>query len=239
MPIDISYEVHGRTYTGYLADGSNGKPAPGILVIHEANGLGPHMKERADMLARLGYVAFAPDLYGEKVDALDRMLALVDELTEDWTEMRARCNAGLDVLRQQSNVDKTRIAAIGFCFGGQVALELGRSGADLRAIVGFHLALKTLRLEDSANIKARVLVCIGDQDPYAPRDDRNSFMDNMRENNVDCQMLLFSGIGHSFANVDSDKSQMAGVWYDAKADRRSWAAMTRLLSEAFDEEAGV
>ena len=234
MPNQLSYELRGRSFDGYLADGSNGKPAPGILVLHEANGLGPRAKERADMLARLGYVAYAPDLFGEAVHEVARMLELAHELGENWQELRERSKAALHVLHGLPNIDPRRTAAIGFCFGGQAALELGRSGAELAAIVGFHLVLKTHRPEDTANIKAKVLVCIGDQDGYAPRDDRNAFMESMTANKIDCQMLLFSGVGHSFMNPDADAVKMEGVWYDAKADRRAWAAMQSLFCEAFE-----
>jgi dienelactone hydrolase len=233
MSKDISFQVGGRTHTGYLADGSGGKKVPGILVIHEATGLGPTAKQRADMLAKAGYVAFAPDLFGEAVTSTERAFAIVGELTQNWADLRARCTAALEALKKQPNVDAKRTAAIGFCFGGQAVLELGRTGVDLRAIVGFHSGLTTLKPEDSGNIKAKVLVCLGDQDPLVNREARDKFMDNMTASKVDCQLLLLSGVGHSFTNPDADSFGMAGIKYDKAADQRSWSAMERLFAEAF------
>ena len=233
MASDITYDIQGRSYSGYLADGSGGKPSPGVLVIHEANGLGPHARAKADMLAQAGYVAFAADLFGEKVETLEQAMGFVGQLSADWAELRARCAGSLDVLRRQSNVDSSRLAAIGFCFGGSAALELGRSGADLRAIVGLHSGLKTARPEDTAAIKARLLLCLGDADPLIPSEVRDGFMDNVRDAKLDAQMLLFSGVGHSFTNPDAEAFGVAGCHYDATADRRSWAAMLALFDEAF------
>src|SRR5690242_8397379 len=173
--MDIEYETPGGQRTGYLARPPIAGNLPGVLVLHGGGGIGPHAKARADMLATMGYVAFVPDLFGHPVGGVEAARALTAQLTDDWVDLRARCNAGLDVLRRQPQVDLDRIAAIGFCFGGQAALELGRSGADLRAIVGFHSQLRTRRPEDSANIKASVLVCLGDQDCFVSREEREEF----------------------------------------------------------------
>jgi dienelactone hydrolase len=231
MSTELAYEVDGRRYRGYLADGSNGRRAPGVLVIHEANGLGAHAKMKADMLAELGYVALAADLFGESVKTLARAMELVGQFSQDSSELRKRCNAALGALRNQPNVDAERLAAIGFCFGGQAALELGRSGAELRAIVGFHSGLKTAKPEDSKNIKAKVLVCLGDRDPLVTREARDAFVDNMTTSKIDCQLLLMCGVGHSFTNRDAKAFGVAGCEYDAQADRRSWMAMRQLFVE--------
>jgi dienelactone hydrolase len=230
---DLSYQVGDRTFGGYLADGSNGKLAPGVLVIHEGTGLGPHAKEKADMLAASGYVAFAADLFGESIESVDQAMGIISQLTQDWAELRARGSAALDALRNHPSVDSSRTAAIGFCFGGQAVIELGRTGTDLRAIVGFHSGLTTLRPEDSKNIRAKVLVCMGESDPMIGREARSAFMDNMAESKVDCQLLSFSGVLHSFTNKDADATGVPGCAYDAVAERRSWAAMQSLFSEAF------
>src|SRR5262249_24228239 len=133
MP-DLPYDVGSRTYTGYLANGAKGKPAPGIIVIHGGGGLGPEAKKRADMLADLGYAAFAPDLFDEPVKGVDHAKQIVKRFTDDWAELRLRCKAALDLLNKQPNVDPNRNAAIGFCFGGQAALEFARSGVNLGAV---------------------------------------------------------------------------------------------------------
>ena len=235
--MDIEYDISGGQRTGYLAL-PTAQDAPGVLVLHGGGGTGPHARQRADILAAMGYVAFVPDLFGHPVDGVEAAKALTAQLTENWADLRARCKAGLDVLREQPQVDPDRIAAIGFCFGGQAALELGRSGAELRAIVGFHSQLRTCRPEDSANIKASVLVCLGDQDCFVSREEREEFIENMTESGVDCQLLLFSGVGHSFTDRLAEASGVPGLKYDARADRRAWAAMERLLSETLGSNDG-
>jgi dienelactone hydrolase len=231
--MDLTYTYDGKSFTGHLADGSGGSPAPGILVFHGGGGLGPHARRRADMLAELGFVAFAPDLFGHPVDGLDHAHVVTGALTRDFTELRARCRTGLDTLLTCPNVDPARLAAIGFCFGGQVAIEFARSGADLRAVVGFHSQLTTVRPDDSAKICGKVLVCLGDRDRFVTAEDREAFMDTMTGHCVDCQLLLFSGVQHGFTDRIAEASGVPGLKYSETADRRSWAAMLRLFDEVF------
>jgi dienelactone hydrolase len=122
---------------------------------------------------------------------------------------------------------------VGICFGGQVALELARSGVDLKAIVGFHSQLETRRSEDSVHVKGKVLVCLGDRDRFVSAADRERFMAEMGDAGVDCQMLLFAGVQHSFTDRHAEASGVPGLKYDAAADRRSWAAMRSLFDEVF------
>lgn len=229
--MNLAYNVNGRTYVGHLARGVTSGLAPGVLVIHGGGGLGSHARRRADMLAELGYIAFACDLFGEQVKGLDHAHALVSAFTENWCELRNRCSAGLDVLRSQPNVDPERLAAVGFCFGGQAALELGRAGAPLRAIVGFHSQLATCRPQDSVRIGGAVLVCLGDQDCFVSGQDRDAFMQNMTASGVDCQLLLFAGISHSFTDPFAEASGVPGLKYDFRADCRAWDAMQTLFHE--------
>ena len=229
--MDLAYNFNGRTYTGYLARKVTSSLAPGVLVIHGGGGLGPHARRRADMLAERGYVAFACDLFGETVAGLEHAHTLVSAFTEDWGELRRRCHAGLDVLRNQAYVDEDRLAAIGFCFGGQAALELGRAGAPLRAIIGFHSQLATRRPDESSRIDGSVLICLGDKDCFVSAEDRNTFMENMTASGVDCQLLLFAGISHSFTDPFAEASGVPGLKYDSRADRRAWAAMHALFAE--------
>lgn len=233
MGLELSYEVAGRAFRGYLATGAKGVSTPGILVLPEAMGLGPQAMERADQLAELGYVAYAIDLFGEPVTSSEQAFGFVRQLTEDYQALRARASAGLAQLAAQANVDKDRLAAIGFCFGGQSAIELARTGADLKAVVGFHSGLTTLRPEDSRAIKAKVLVLLGNEDPLVPTEARTAFMSQMREAGVDAQMLLMSGAVHSFTNPQATEFGVPGVAYDARAERRAWAAMLSLFNEAF------
>lgn len=232
---DKGFSDKGLGPSGYLADGSGGKPAPGILVIHDAIGLGPNERNKADLLAAMGYVAFAADLFGQTLvsmdDVIDRCIALMNDIVE-W---RARLDTALDALRNQPNVDGSKLAAIGFCFGGSSVIELARSGADVKAVVGFHCGLGMGVPADSRNIRGSVLVCNGDADPQISKDQRDAFLANMAEHKVDCQMLLMAGVGHSFTNPDAAAMNLPGTEYDARAERRSWAAMKDLFDEAFGE----
>ena len=230
---DITFSANGRTSTGYLADGSGGKPAPGILVVHEATGLGPHARGKADLLASMGYVAYAVDLFGGPVTSTDDAMAKLGALVQDNAEWRARLNCALDALKAQPNVDASKLGAIGFCFGGSSVIELARSGADVKATVGFHSGLGAGKAEDSKNIKGKLLVCIGNADPLIPHEQVSAFIANMEEAKVDCQLLLMTGVEHSFTNADASSMNMAGIKYDASAERRSWAAMKDLFDEAF------
>ncbi len=229
MP-EITWSGNGRTSNGYLADGSDGKSAPGVLVLHEGNGLSANTRSKCDALAALGYVAFAPDMFA---GSEGEPMAILGALVQDNAEWRARLNAGLAALATQPNVDGGKLAAIGFCFGGTSAIELARSGAGVKAVVGFHSGLGSGIAADSKNIRGSVLVCIGDADPLIPREQRDAFMANMAEAGVDCQMLLLTGVEHSFTNRQSATLGMAGLKYDGKAERRSWAAMQDLFDEVF------
>lgn len=227
---DITFSANGRISTGYLADGSGGKSVPGVLVLHEGNGLTANTRSKCDALAAMGYVAFAVDMFA---GSEGEPMAILGQLVQDQPEWRARLCAGLDALKAQPHVDGSKLAAIGFCFGGSSAIELARTGADLKAVVGFHSGLGQGVPADSKNIKGSVLVCIGDADPLIPKEQRDAFLANMAEHNIDCQMLLLTGVEHSFTNKDAASIGMAGLKYDAKAERRSWAAMKDLFDEAF------
>lgn len=231
---DIVYDVDGQNFTGFLADGSRGKPVPGVLVLHEASGIGPHARYKAEKLAELGYVALAADMFGGIAENLEQASGYIGQLSGDPALLRRRCTAALDLLRGQPGGDAARVAVIGFCFGGQAALELARSGADLRAVVGFHSGLKASEPAETKQVKARVLVCLGDRDPLVNRAARDTFMDDMTDSGIDCKMLLFSNVGHSFTNADAQAFGVPGCDYDAQADRRSWAAMRALFAEALD-----
>src|SRR4051812_17671251 len=172
----IDYEANGRSYRGFLADGSGGARVPGVLVIHEGGGLTGHSKARAAQLAEAGYVAFAMDLFGPEVappvpgrpETMAKAQAVVRQLREDVGELRARVIAALGVLERHPTVDPARLAAIGHCFGGAAAIELARAGAPLRAAVGFHAGVLPGTAEDDAAIRARVLLCHGADDPAVP-----------------------------------------------------------------------
>lgn len=228
---ELSYVVGGRTFTGVLCDGSRGRTVPGILVAHEGGGLTGHPKERARMLAELGYVAFAMDTFGETITSRPQAMALLTGLTADLPELRGRARTALDTLKAQPKVDPSQTAAIGFCFGGTTVLELARSGADVGVVMGFHSGLQTSAPQDAANIKCKVAVCIGADDPIIPPEQRDAFVREMTDGKVDWQMHLYGGVGHSFTNREVDGMGLPGFKYDETADTRSWATMRALFDE--------
>jgi dienelactone hydrolase len=232
----VSYEYGGQPFTGYLADGSQGRGSvPGILVAHEGGGLTDHPRERARMLAELGYVAFAMDIFGKPDMPLEEAKALVRNLLGNLPELRGRARAALDVLRAQPHVDDGRLAAIGFCIGGTTVLELARSGADIKALVGFHAGLTTTAPEDARAIRGNVLVCLGADDPIVNAEQRAAFCAEMTAAGVDWQMHLYGGVGHSFTNPEIDAWEFPGFAYDAVADARSWEAMRDFFDEVLGQ----
>ena len=234
QPVD--YEAGGQSFTGYLADGSNGGIVPAILVVHEGGGLADHTKESAVRLAGLGYVAFAMDLFGEPGAPIERLQAVVQQLRAEYGIVRARCRAALDVVRACPGTDRARLAAIGYCIGGAAAVELARDGADLACVVGFHSGFITgPPAADDVAIKARILMCQGAADPVVTAGMRDDFAARMTAAGVDWQMHLYGGVGHSFTNRAIDAWKLPGFAYDARAERRSWAAMLALFDEAFGE----
>ena len=209
---------------------------PGILVFHEAWGLGDHAMERARMLAKLGYVALAADMYGDRRQASDLPAAmeLIGELRTDPTKLRARAGAAVATLKAQPNVDASKLAAIGFCFGGTTVLELARGSADLKGVVSFHGGLQTAAPAEPGAVTPKVLVCTGADDPMIPPAQVVDFESEMRGAGADWQVIAYGGTVHSFTNPDAGKTvQLDGVAYNAQTDRRSWAAMRTFFDEIF------
>jgi dienelactone hydrolase len=231
---DIVYEVDETKLTGYLADDeTRGAGRPGVLIVHQGRGLAEHTKERARMLASLGYVAFALDMFGETPADMQHAMRLLQMMAENPALLRRRALAGLEQLRQQANVDTSRLAATGYCFGGVVVLELARLDAELAAVVAFHPALTNLPERDDRKVACKVMVCAGDDDPLIPVPSREKFAGLMRTAGADWQFLLYGGAGHSFTDKNVDALNMKGFSYHAPTDRRSWAAMRELLEETF------
>ena len=230
----LTYEADGLTLRSelFVADGAGRRP--GVLVFPEAFGLGDHALGRAERLAGMGYVALACDLHGDGllVDDLATAIELLQPMYADPAKTRARAAAGLAALCARPEVDPSRIAAIGFCFGGTMALELARSGAAIQAVVGFHSGLRTVAPAAAGAIAARILVCIGADDPFIPPEQRADFEAEMRAADADWQMHLYGGTVHSFTNRAAAKvGKPDAVRYDALADARSWAAMEALFGE--------
>ncbi len=233
----VKYMADGLSMVSHLYfDERQTGPRPGVLVFPEAFGLGEHAKSRAERLAGLGYVALACDLHGNgsMVNGLEAVMAILGPMMADPVHTRARARGGFDALTARADVDASKIAAIGYCFGGTMALELARSGATLAGAAGFHSGLGTARPQDARNIKARVLVCIGADDPGIPPEQRAAFEQEMRAGGVDWQMHLYGGVVHSFTNPAAEKlGRPEFARYDATADARSWASMQNFFTEIF------
>lgn len=232
---DIDYRAEVVNLRGYLAfDETAAGPRPGVLVFHEGLGLGEFAMARARMLAELGYVALAADMFGDRRQArnLQEVVKLVGDLRNEPEKLRARGSAALTTIAALPQVDANRIGAIGFCFGGSVVLELARDGADLKAAVSFHGVLATRMPAVSGKVKASVLVCTGADDPLAPPEQVKAFEDEMRAAGVrDWQVISYGNTLHGFTNPAADGSMMRSALYSAQADRRSWASMRSLFEE--------
>jgi dienelactone hydrolase len=231
----LTYSAGDTTFHGYLADPEGSGHRPGVLIVHEAPGLNDHPKRRARMIAELGYVALAVDMYGEGRVAGpggDDAMKLMGALREDNDKLRRHVRAGYDALAARPNVDAKRIGAMGYCFGGLCVLELARMGTPLAGVVSFHGILSTKNPEGAKNISAKILVCTGAEDPLVPPDQVAAFETEMSKANVDWQVHTYGGAKHAFTNPDAG-GRMPALAYNANADARSWEAMRSHWYELF------
>jgi len=223
----IVYKDGDKVLEGFLAlpEGAKGK-LPGVLVVHEWKGLGDYAKMRAKMLAELGYVAFAVDMYGKGVYAKDHDEAakLMGAVRGDAKAFRARARAGLAVLAGRPEVDLTRLAGIGYCFGGSTVLELARDGADLRGVVSFHGGLDTKMPADAKTLKAKILVCHGADDKWTAGG-IPGFEAEMKAAKADYKIILYPGAVHSFTSKEAGSDPSTGLAYNEAADKKSWQDM--------------
>jgi dienelactone hydrolase len=231
----VEYKLGGTTLQGYLAydDAIAGK-RPGVLVVHQWMGLTDYEETRAVMLAHLGYVAFCADIYGKGVrpQSIQEAGAEATKYKSDRQLLRARVNAGLDELKKNELVDPTRVAAIGYCFGGTTVIELALSGADLNGVVSFHGGLDAPNPADAKNIRCKVLALAGADDPFQNPADLAAFEKEMRDANVDWQITFYGGAVHAFTQPMANGNP-PGAKYNERADRRSWQAMKDFFAEIF------
>lgn len=232
----IEYNQGNTTLEGVLVydDAVKGK-RPGVLVVHQWLGVTDYEKTRAIMLAKLGYVAFCADIYGKGVRPMDTKEAGVEatKYKTDRTLLRARVNAGLDQLKSSPFVDPTKLAAIGYCFGGTTVIELARSGATLNGVVSFHGGLDSPTPADGAKIKCKVLACHGADDPFVSAADKTAFEAEMRDHKADWQLIEYGGAVHSFTQPMAGNDNSKGAAYNEHADKRSWEAMKQFFAELF------
>jgi len=230
----VEYRHGSIVLEGYLAyDDALQTKRPGVLVVHEWKGLNEYAKRRARQLVPLGYIAFAIDMYGRGVVARDHEEAakLSGVYRNDRQLMRERAKAGLDVLRQHPLADASRLAAIGYCFGGTTVLELARGGEPLRGVASFHGGLGTPHPEDARQITGKVLVLHGAKDPHVTPEDVAAFEREMREAGVNYRLITYADAVHSFTVAEAGDDPSTGLAYNADADRTSWQALQRFLQE--------
>lgn len=238
----VEYRDGEQLLEGYLAyDEAKPGKRPAVLIVHDWKGVGPYVKRRADQLAKLGYLAFAVDIYGKGVrpQTAEAAGAQAGTYKQDRALFRSRLLAGYRAMLASPQADPSRTAAIGYCFGGTGVLELARSGADVQGVVSFHGGLDSPAPADGKNIKAKVLILHGAEDPFVPAKDIDAFLAEMRAANVDWQMISYSGAVHSFTNPEAGNDASTGAAYNPSADRRSWGAMRQFLDELFDASGGT
>ena len=236
---EVEYSTDGVTLKGYIAyDDKSIEKRPGVLVVHEWGGHNEYTRKRADMLAELGYVALAVDMYGDgkKADHPEDAGKFAGEVMKNLPAMKARFMAALDFLKKNDTVDTARIGAIGFCFGGGVALAMAREGVDLKGIVSFHGSLATQTPAEKGKVKAKILVCNGADDTFISADDIKSIKAEMKAAKVDFRFINYPGAIHGFTNPAATamgKKFEIPIAYNEKADKKSWGDMRGFFRKVF------
>ncbi len=232
----VEYKHGEASLEGFLAyDDAVETKRPGVLVVHEWKGVGDYAKKRATMLAEQGYVAMAVDMYGKGIrpQSHEEAAKQAGIYKDDRALMRERIASAMIVLKEHPLVDATKLAAIGYCFGGTTVLELARSGADVKGVASFHGALATPNVQDAKNIKGRLLVCHGAADTFVPADEVAAFKKEMADAGVDLRFESFEGAVHSFTVKEAGDDPSKGMAYNADADAKSWSLLTEFLKQIF------
>ncbi len=233
---EVEYQHDDATLLGYLAyDNSIKGERPGVLIVHQWKGITDYERRRARELAQMGYIAFAADIYGKNIrpQTTEEASQQAGKYRGDRQLLRARTQAGLDVLRDHKYSQNENIAAIGYCFGGGTVLELARSGADIAGVVSFHGNLDTPDPSHANNIVCKVLAQHGSEDPYVPTEDVIAFQKEMNDADVDWYMIEYGNAVHSFTHKEAGNDPSQGAAYNEKADKRSWRAMQDFFNEIF------
>ncbi len=233
QPVD--YSENGQALQGFLYyDNSIQGIRPGVIVVHEWKGLGDYAKKRAEMLAGLGYTAFAADMYGKGVFAKDHQEAgkLAGVYFTDRNRMRARAKAAYDAFIATGKVDASKIAAIGYCFGGTTVLEMARSGLPLKGVVSFHGILATPTPAEKSKVTAPILVMTGAEDKMVLPQDIANFESEMNAAGAKATVRSFKKAMHSFTVWDANMPEK-GIMYNKSADKKSWKLLKNFLKEIF------
>ena len=221
---------------GFLAfDDSIASKMPGVLIVHEWWGLNDYARSRAEELARMGYVAFALDMYGKgmSTEHPEEASAWMKKVNSNMEKWHQRAMAGLDVLKKQPQVDTDKITAIGYCFGGATVQVLAYGGTELKGVVSFHGSLIPPNAEQASRTQAKILICHGAQDPMVTPDSLAAYLKAMNAAPIDWQLIAYGGTRHSFTNPGADKRGMDALAYNPTADRRSWQHMIAFFNELF------
>lgn len=233
----FEYKEDSTPLEGFIAYPDTAAKAPGVIVVHDWKGLGEFSKKRARQLAEMGYVAFAADIYGKgvKANTPEEAGKLAGSFKGDSKKFRARILAAYKALKSLKQVDSKKIAALGFCFGGTAALELARTGTPLSGVISFHGGLSTKEpATKKGQIKTKVLVLHGADDPNVPPAEVAAFEDEMRKTGTDWQLNAYGDAVHAFTNPEAGNDKSKGAAYNASADKRSYAAMVDFLKEVFN-----
>ncbi len=235
---EITYTSDSTNLKGYIAYDENIKgKRPGVLIVHEWWGHNSYVRKRADMLAELGYTAIAVDMYGDGKQANhpDDAGKFAMSVMGNLPEATARFNAAMDVLQQHESVDKEKLAAIGYCFGGSVALTMANNGADLDAVAAFHSGVD-LPVMPNKNLKARVLVCNGADDPFVSRESIVAFKTALDSIGATYEYIAYPGVKHSYTSKEADANGEKfnlPLAYNDDANQKSWESLQKLLKEVF------
>jgi len=233
---EVTYQDGDTQLIGHIYyDNDSSKKRPGVLVVHEWWGLDDYAKSRATMLAELGYVAFAADMYGagkvtEHPDEAEEWMMVNAANVPGW---RKRAELALQQLKQHPMTDVDKTAAIGYCFGGATVVELAYSGADLDGVASFHGSLPLPIEGETPDLKAPLLLFHGYADPFVEKSHVAQFKESLTALEADWEMVEYGGVMHSFTNAAADQHGMPALKYDATADQRSWAQLQAFFAEIF------
>ena len=239
----VEYTAEGVVMKGCLAYDKDIKGnRPGVLVVHEWWGHNEYARKRARMLANMGYTALAVDMYGDGKQAMhpDDAGKFSSELMKNFDTAKARFMAAFEFLKKQSTVDPGQIAAIGYCFGGGVVLNMARQGIDLKGVASFHGSLTAVKPAEPGTVKAKILVLHGADDKFIKPEQIEGFKQEMKTAGADFQFISYPGVIHSFTNPDADeyaKRFKLPLGYNAEADKMSWEELRKFFDAIFISKA--
>lgn len=231
QPMELTHD--GKRLVGQVAKPAGSGPFPAVLVMHSGVGIDEFNFEKARKLADRGFLAVATDMYGTDVDLTDEASfgGAFQSLIENPDRLRSRILAWFKAIAARDDVDASRMAAIGYCFGGYCVLELARTGADLRAVVSYHGLLSTSAPAQPGTVKAHVAAYCGAKDPYAPVEHIDALREELTGAGARFSITVFGDVEHGFTDPDAARHNRPGIAYDAIAAKTAWAGTLVLLDE--------